>query len=65
VPGQTDFPLPPDLPRSVDDGAADNLAGQPMLIEHVIYPVFPPNESAGQVIEWLRANPGCERLFSV
>lgn len=26
-------------------------------IEHVFYPVFPPNESANQVIEWLKANP--------
>ncbi len=27
---QTDFPLPPDLPRPVDDGAADHLVGMPM-----------------------------------
>jgi peroxiredoxin len=26
-------------------------------IEHVFYPVFPPNESADQVIEWLKAHP--------
>jgi peroxiredoxin len=26
-------------------------------IEHVFYPVFPPDESAERVIEWLRANP--------
>lgn len=26
-------------------------------IEHVFYPVFPPNESADQVLGWLRANP--------
>ena len=26
-------------------------------IEHVFYPVFPPNESAVQVMRWLRANP--------
>jgi peroxiredoxin len=26
-------------------------------IEHVFYPVFPPNESAGEVIAWLRAHP--------
>ena len=26
-------------------------------IEHVFYPVFPPNESANQVINWLKANP--------
>src|SRR4051812_825492 len=27
---QIDFPLPPDLPRPVDDGAADHLAGMAM-----------------------------------
>jgi peroxiredoxin len=26
-------------------------------IELVFYPVFPPDESAERVIEWLRANP--------
>ena len=26
-------------------------------IEHVFYPVFPPNESAGEVISWLKARP--------
>ncbi len=26
-------------------------------IEHVLYPVFPPNESASQVIDWLERNP--------
>ncbi|MBV9568278.1 MAG: peroxiredoxin [Hyphomicrobiales bacterium] len=26
-------------------------------IEHVFYPVFPPNESADQVLRWLRAHP--------
>ncbi|MCB1885224.1 MAG: peroxiredoxin [Geminicoccaceae bacterium] len=26
-------------------------------IEHAFYPVFPPNRSAGQVLDWLRANP--------
>lgn len=30
MPLQTDFPLPPNLPRPVDDGAADHLAGLPM-----------------------------------
>jgi peroxiredoxin len=25
-------------------------------IEHVFYPVFPPNESADQVLRWLRSN---------
>ncbi len=29
-PMQTDFPLPPDLPRPVDDGAARHLLGTPM-----------------------------------
>lgn len=26
-------------------------------IEHVFYPVFPPNESAGEVLRWWRENP--------
>jgi peroxiredoxin len=26
-------------------------------VEHVLYPVFPPDESAAQTIEWLHANP--------
>jgi peroxiredoxin len=26
-------------------------------MEHVFYPVFPPNESADQVLGWLRSNP--------
>jgi peroxiredoxin len=26
-------------------------------IEHVFFPVFPPNESADEVIRWLRAHP--------
>jgi len=26
-------------------------------IEHVFYPVFPPNESANQVLAWLRDHP--------
>lgn len=26
-------------------------------VEHVIYPVFPSNESADQVLRWLRENP--------
>jgi peroxiredoxin len=26
-------------------------------IEHVFYPVFPPNQSADQVMHWLRAHP--------
>jgi peroxiredoxin len=27
------------------------------LIEHVLYPVFPPDGSAAQTLAWLRANP--------
>ena len=27
------------------------------VIEHVFYPVFPPNEHAGQVLAWLRGHP--------
>lgn len=27
------------------------------VIEHVFYPVFPPNEHADQVLTWLRDNP--------
>lgn len=27
------------------------------VIEHVFYPVFPPNEHAQQVLQWLRHNP--------
>ena len=26
-------------------------------IEHVFYPVFPPDESAAQVIDWLERHP--------
>jgi peroxiredoxin len=26
-------------------------------VEHVLYPVFPPNESANQVLRWLRDHP--------
>ncbi|MFD4504823.1 peroxiredoxin [Streptomyces sp. NPDC058457] len=26
------------------------------VVEHVFYPVFPPDEHAGQVLSWLRAN---------
>jgi peroxiredoxin len=26
-------------------------------VEHVFYPVFPPNESAHQVLRWLRDHP--------
>ena len=27
------------------------------VIEHVFYPVFPPNANAGEVIRWLSAHP--------
>jgi peroxiredoxin len=26
-------------------------------IEHVFYPIFPPNAHAGEVVDWLRAHP--------
>jgi len=26
-------------------------------IEHALYPVFPPNESAEQTLDWLKTNP--------
>jgi peroxiredoxin len=28
------------------------------VIEHVFYPIFPPNEHAAHVLTWLRDNPG-------
>jgi peroxiredoxin len=27
------------------------------VIEHVFYPVFPPDKHAGEVLGWLQANP--------
>ena len=30
-------------------------------IEHVWYPVFPPDRHAGEVVTWLRANPPSDR----
>ena len=27
------------------------------MIEHVFYPVFPPDKNAGAVVAWLKANP--------
>jgi peroxiredoxin len=27
------------------------------MIEHVFYPVFPPDESANEVMRWLAAHP--------
>src|SRR5437763_1910076 len=41
---QTDFPLPPDLPRPVDDGAADHLGGIPM-------PEVPLPSTAGRTVD--------------
>ena len=31
------------------------------VIEHVFYPVFPPNKSAAQVISWLQEHPGTKQ----
>lgn len=31
------------------------------VVEHVFYPVFPPDRHAGQVLEWLRAHPRVSR----
>src|SRR5580704_6703705 len=44
MPQQTDFPLPPDLPRPVDDGAADHLQG--MLMPQVSLPA-----TAGRMVD--------------
>jgi peroxiredoxin len=30
------------------------------IIEHVFYPVFPPDRNAGDVVAWLRSNPGSQ-----
>jgi peroxiredoxin len=27
-------------------------------IEHVFYPIFPPNQHAAEVLDWLRAQAG-------
>lgn len=27
------------------------------VIEHVFYPIFPPNQHAQEVLNWLRAHP--------
>lgn len=32
-------------------------------IEHVFYPVFPPDQNAGDVVAWLRDHPGCPTLL--
>ena len=34
------------------------LALRDGLVEHVWYPVFPPDRHAGEVLSWLRSNPG-------
>jgi hypothetical protein len=45
----TDFTqLPGDLPVPEDDVISDDA------IEHVFYPIFPPNEHAREVLQWLR-----------
>jgi peroxiredoxin len=31
------------------------------VIEHVFYPVFPPDQNAGEVLAWLRAHPNTKR----
>jgi peroxiredoxin len=50
-----------DLPTFEVDGARlvkrMTLIVRDGLIEHVFYPVFPPNESADQVIGWLKVHP--------
>lgn len=49
------------LPRF--EGAGDILLKRLTLIirdgviEHVFYPVFPPDKNAGEVVAWLKANP--------
>jgi peroxiredoxin len=30
------------------------------VIEHVFYPVFPPDRNAGDVVAWLKSNPGSQ-----
>ena len=34
------------------------LVAQAGRIEHVFYPVFPPDRNAADVVAWLRANGG-------
>ncbi|MEU8546200.1 MerR family transcriptional regulator [Streptomyces roseoverticillatus] len=50
-----------DLPTFTFDGATLfkrlTLVIRDEAIEHVFYPVFPPNEHARQVLAWLRDNP--------
>jgi peroxiredoxin len=35
------------------------------IIEHVFYPVFPPNQAAADVIAWLRDNPASDTAQAV
>ena len=44
--------LPPDLPVPIDD-----LIIRDGRIEHVLYPVFPSDRDADQVLGWLAAHP--------
>jgi peroxiredoxin len=30
-------------------------------VQHVFYPVFPPDQNAAEVVAWLAADPGRER----
>ena len=52
-----------DLPTFAARGHAKLYARLTLVIqngriEHVFYPIFPPNTHAHQVIEWLEDNPG-------
>ncbi|KOV68756.1 MerR family transcriptional regulator [Streptomyces sp. MMG1121] len=50
-----------DLPTFEADGTRLfkrlTLVVRDSVVEHVFYPVFPPDEHAEQVLNWLRANP--------
>jgi hypothetical protein len=62
--------LPPDLPLPKGDGACDHVSGMNLpsigldstpgdrvsIREKVFYPVFPPDKSAGDVIDWLNTH---------
>jgi hypothetical protein len=50
-------PLPASLPVPVDDGACKHLWLSRQHVEKVIYPVFPPDTHAAEVIDWLRHHP--------
>ena len=49
------------LPRFVADGMSLyrqlTMITDNDLVEHVFYPVFPPDRHAEQVLDWLRAHP--------